>query len=58
MISSNPVGTVEENAGKGICMGYTTDTGEAVYIPYDLISPSTFQSMVPLVQESQYWLHP
>ncbi|WP_228140761.1 type IV secretory system conjugative DNA transfer family protein [Acinetobacter sp. TGL-Y2] len=38
MISSNPVGTVEDNAGKGICIGYTTDTGEAVYIPYDLIS--------------------
>lgn len=36
--SSNPVGTLEDNVGKGICMGYTTDTGEPVFIPYDLIS--------------------
>lgn len=36
--SSNPVGTLEENVGNGICVGYTTDTGEPVFIPYDLIS--------------------
>lgn len=36
--SSNPVGTLEENVGNGICIGYTTDTGEPVFIPYDLIS--------------------
>jgi intracellular multiplication protein IcmO len=36
--SSNPVGTLKQNAGNGICVGYTTDTGEPVFIPYSLIS--------------------
>lgn len=36
--SSNPVGSLEDNIGKGICVGYTTDTGEAVFIPYSHIS--------------------
>ncbi|EOZ8645326.1 DUF87 domain-containing protein [Acinetobacter baumannii] len=36
--SSNPVGTLEENIGNGICIGYTTDTGEPVFIPYSHIS--------------------
>lgn len=35
--SSDPVGTVDEMAGNGICMGYTTDTGEPVFIPYTAI---------------------
>ncbi|WP_436658769.1 hypothetical protein [Acinetobacter sp. P1(2025)] len=38
MVSSDTIGTVEDNAGKGICMGYTTDTGEPVFIPYSHIS--------------------
>ena len=36
--SSAPVGKLEDNKGNGICVGYTTDTGDAVFIPYDLIS--------------------
>lgn len=36
--SSDPIGTNEENAGNGICIGYTTDTGEPVFIPYTSIS--------------------
>ncbi|NNH79191.1 TraM recognition domain-containing protein [Acinetobacter sp. ANC 5380] len=36
--SSSPVGTLEDNQGNGICVGYTTDTGDAVFIPYGLIS--------------------
>lgn len=36
--SSSPIGTLEKNVGNGICVGYTTDTGEAVFIPYSLIS--------------------
>lgn len=38
MPSSKPVGSKEENVGHGICVGYTTDVGEPVYIPYSLIS--------------------
>ena len=38
LTSSNPIGSLKDNIGKGICVGYTTDTGEAVFIPYSHIS--------------------